>query len=87
MIIYFYQLAPVKPFGHCFECGVTLQKDPKFKPTQYKCVNVQCAKKSIYYDWDKWAFKSAAWRVRRPSRLEWATCIDTIRTATSRILT
>lgn len=50
----FCQLPPVKPFGHCMDCGRELQ--PNSIRTVYKC-----AQHGEYYDIDKWAFRSAAW--------------------------
>jgi ATP-dependent DNA helicase PIF1 len=62
--VQFYQLAPVKPFEYCVECGWELKADRDFKASEFKCENEECSK-DVYYDRDKWAFNSAAWQVRR----------------------
>lgn len=51
----FCQLPPVKPFGHCIECGGELTKNKE--ETEYKC-----RLHGTYYDIDKWAFRSKAWQ-------------------------
>jgi DNA replication protein DnaC len=51
----FCQLPPVRPFGHCIECGRDLIKNRE--ETEYKCRN-----HGTYYDLDKWAFRSEAWK-------------------------
>lgn len=51
----FCQLPPVKPFQHCMQCGRELK--PNIAQTVYKC-----AQHGEFYDIDKWAFRSAAWK-------------------------
>jgi len=51
----FCQLPPVKPFGHCIECGRDLIKNRE--ETEFKCRT-----HGTYYDRDKWAFRSQAWK-------------------------
>jgi hypothetical protein len=51
----FCQLPPVKPFGHCIECGRELVKNRQ--ETEFKCRT-----HGTYYDADKWAFRSKAWK-------------------------
>ncbi|KAF9735423.1 ATP-dependent DNA helicase PIF1 [Paraphaeosphaeria minitans] len=51
----FCQLPPVKPFRYCIECGreTIVNKEE----TEYKC-----RAHGIFYDKDKWAFRSTAWQ-------------------------
>lgn len=51
----FCQLPPVRPFGHCIECGRELVKNKE--ETEFKCRT-----HGTYYDIDKWAFRSQAWK-------------------------
>jgi ATP-dependent DNA helicase PIF1 len=51
----FCQLPPVKPFRHCIECGRELVANREL--TEYTC-----RQHGVYYDIDKWAFRSSAWR-------------------------
>lgn len=51
----FCQLPPVKPFRYCIECGrETIMNKAE---TEYKC-----RAHGIFYDKDKWAFRSTAWQ-------------------------
>jgi ATP-dependent DNA helicase PIF1 len=54
----FCQLPPVKPFQHCITCGSDLVSRAEEEDTVHRCS--QC--KKIYYDKDKWAFRSEAWK-------------------------
>jgi hypothetical protein len=56
----FCQLSPVKPFQYCIGCGWELQRDNKHRPKEYQCENKYC-REDIFYDVDKWAFRSKAW--------------------------
>ena len=51
----FCQLPPVKPFRHCIECGRELIANRE--QTEYTC-----RQHGVFYDIDKWAFRSTAWR-------------------------
>jgi ATP-dependent DNA helicase PIF1 len=51
----FCQLPPVKPFRHCIECGRELFANRE--QTEYTC-----RQHGVYYDIDKWAFRSTAWK-------------------------
>jgi ATP-dependent DNA helicase PIF1 len=51
----FCQLPPVLPFRHCIHCGRELIEKKSAK--EYKC-----SRHGIYYDSDKWAFRSTAWK-------------------------
>lgn len=55
----FAQLPPVKPFGHCIECGgeMGLDEDEEDDMEIYSCG--QC--KKMYKASDQWAFRSRAW--------------------------
>jgi hypothetical protein len=52
----------VKPFQYCIGCGWELQRDNQWRPKEYKCENKYC-REDIFYDIDKWAFRSKAWEV------------------------
>jgi hypothetical protein len=52
----FCQLPPVKPFQHCIQCGREMIRNRE--GTEHKCTQ-----HGIYYDNDKWAFRSDAWKV------------------------
>ncbi|KAA8614986.1 ATP-dependent DNA helicase PIF1 [Pyrenophora tritici-repentis] len=54
----FCQLAPVKPFRYCFTCGAENDPNAPRNPTEYVCGNCR----HVYYDVDKWAFRSQAWK-------------------------
>lgn len=52
----FCQLPPVKPFQHCIECGRELSEGSNMDGATYSC-----PQHGVYYDKDKWAFRSKAW--------------------------
>jgi ATP-dependent DNA helicase PIF1 len=52
----FCQLPPVKPFQHCIHCGEDLIEHKREK--EYECLV-----HGFYYDRDKWAFRSNAWKL------------------------
>ncbi|KAL2022511.1 hypothetical protein VTK56DRAFT_5118 [Thermocarpiscus australiensis] len=54
----FCQLPPVKPFQHCIKCGSDLASTVEEEDTVHTCPT--CKKR--YYDKDKWAFWSKAWK-------------------------
>jgi ATP-dependent DNA helicase PIF1 len=54
----FCQLPPVKPFQHCITCGSDLVSSDEPEDTIHTCR--RCNK--IYYESDKWAFRSKAWK-------------------------
>jgi ATP-dependent DNA helicase PIF1 len=54
----FCQLPPVKPFQHCITCGSDLISRAEEEDTVHTCP--RC--KRVYYDKDKWAFRSEAWK-------------------------
>jgi hypothetical protein len=56
----FCQLSPVRPFQYCIGCGWELERDNKYRPKEYRCENKYC-REDIFYDVDKWAFRSKAW--------------------------
>jgi len=61
----FCQLSPVKPFGHWVDCGSKLRREPEYNPSKYHCDNRKCEHDfNVFYDRDKWAFRSRAWKVR-----------------------
>lgn len=60
--VQFCQLSPVRPFQHCIGCGWKLERDNKWRPTEYRCENRFC-REDVFYDIDKWAFRSKAWEV------------------------
>lgn len=53
----FCQLPPIRPFQHCIECGLELVHGD----SPHGMVHV-CSQHGEYYDEDKWAFCSKAWR-------------------------
>lgn len=50
----FCQLPPVRPFRCCFHCGKEMREI--LASTQYRCTT-----HGIFYDRDKWTFRSKAW--------------------------
>jgi hypothetical protein len=52
----FCQLPPVKPFQHCIDCGRELKEGSNLDGATYTC-----PRHGVYYDKDKWAFRSKAW--------------------------
>lgn len=53
----FCQLPPVKPFGHCIDCGKGM-----IEKTQYGRKTYTCQRHGEFRDEEKWAFSSKAWR-------------------------
>lgn len=52
----FCQLPPVKPFRRCMECGKEIKEIVRGR--KYRCPH--CC--TLFYDSDKWAFRSVAWQ-------------------------
>lgn len=59
----FCQLPPVKPFQHCIHCGKDLVEVRS--KGEYRC-----KEHGVYYEKDKWAFRSKAWQDCRFTHVE-----------------
>jgi hypothetical protein len=73
----------VKPFQHCIGCGWELIRDNQWRPKEYHCENKHC-REDVFYEIDKWAFRSKAWEVSlRLCNGAWSEGLTANRNATS----